>query len=108
MARRVTIKRGDTLAIDFVCADEAGIGQDLTGYAVRSHLVFGADDPIVLTVAIDPDQTTNPGSVLVSYDGSTAAWPVAVGRFDLEFTDPDGRIESSETIDLCVVEDVTR
>lgn len=104
----IRMKRGDTFTVDFQCTDEADVAQDLTGYTARAQLRFGDSEPIDLTVTIDPDQTTNTGLVSLEYAGATTSWPTAVGEIDVEFTDPDGRIESSETIELAVGRDVTR
>lgn len=108
MTARLYMKRGDTFEVDLLCTDAAGTAQDLTGYTARSQLRFGEDALVELTVTIDPDQTANTGLVALSYGGATSSWPVGTGLLDLELTDPDGRIESSETIELYVAKDITR
>lgn len=108
MTASIRMKRGDTLLVDFSCTDEEGTAVDLTGYTARAQLRFADDDPITLTVTIDPDQTSNTGLVSLEYEGATTSWPVSTGLIDIEFTDGDGRIESSETIELAVGRDVTR
>lgn len=108
MPTRLYMKRGDTFEVEISCVDGAGVAQDLTGYSARSQLRFGDDSPIELTVTIDPDQAANAGLVTLAHGGSTASWPVMTGLLDLELTDPDGRIESSETIELYVAKDITR
>lgn len=108
MTVRLYIKRGDTFTVDLLCSDGAGVAQDLTGYSARSQLRFGDDSPIELTVTIDPDQAANAGLVTLAHGGSTASWPVMTGLLDIELTDPDGRIESSETIEVYIAKDITR
>jgi hypothetical protein len=104
-APRLDAKRGDTLALD--CAVDA----DLTGWAVRAQIRAGNDALLAECVVTGPvydleDAVTR--YVLTVDAAVTAAWPAGTAGMDIEYTDPFGVVQSTETVLLVVRGDVTR
>jgi hypothetical protein len=107
MAITFTIKRGDTWnqSFEWKQGSETGDPVDLTGCTARCHVRDRADTLIAdvtdyLTVyglAGSVDLTRVP----------TEDFPVAKLQFDIELTWPDGTVQSTETMTLRVLEDVT-
>ena len=103
------VKRGDTWDLQFAWTDSNGTAVDLTDYTGRmqvrtrktAELVAEAD-----TVALDADPTT--GLVTATFEPVTTA-AVDPGSYytDLELTHTGGKVMSSGTVLLTVLEDIT-
>lgn len=104
----LTHPRGDTLSL-LGTWSENGTPTDLTGWTVRSQVRTQTDDLVgELTITL-ANQLTAPGQfTLAATAAQTAAWPVKVLRCDVEFTDPDGVVSSSDVFSLSILADMTR
>ena len=102
---RIDIKRGDTYLIEATLTDDLGDPVNITDWTIRSQIRNVRGD-IVATLVI---AITNAalGTYTMSYAGDTALWPVATHRQDVEYVDQTGRVMSTETFKLRVVEDIT-
>jgi hypothetical protein len=109
----LAIKRGDTLALD--CA----VSRDLTGWAVRAQIRAASNDRLLAecTVSVlpyDAEAGVTRYALTVAPE-VTRAWPMPVGTrptypavLDIEYTDPAGVVQSTETVALEIERDVTR
>jgi hypothetical protein len=104
MATSISVKRGDTFTLDFALTESDGTTPlDMTGWTVRSQvrrrktlvadLVFTAIDAAAGTFRLACADTTD--------------WPRGELQSDIEYTDLSGRVISTETYTIEVLEDVT-
>ena len=109
MATTFTIKRGDTWSQTFAWkqGSETGDPVDLTGCTVRCQVRDRAD-ALILDASAYLTVDGPAGTVaLVVPASETEAFPAAKLAFDIELTFPDGTVQSTETMSLKVIEDVT-
>lgn len=106
-ARRISVKRGDTLRLDCQLLDSDGVTAiDLTGWTVRSQ-IREADGTLI------DDLTVMMGTLIegrYSLIAEATDWPVSdiPARMDVEYTDDVGVVQSTETIMVQIVADETR
>jgi hypothetical protein len=109
MTPTFTLKRGDTWNQSFTWrqGSETGDPVDLTGCTARMQ-VRDRSDVLILdcTPYLALDELAGTVSVLVPAS-ETELFPVAKNQFDIELTFPDGTVQSTETMILRVIEDVT-
>lgn len=109
MAATFTLKRGDTWAQAFAWKQglETGLPVDLTDCTARLQL-RDKTDALILDVSEYLTIDGPAGTVTLSVPASaTEAFPVAKLQFDIELTWPNGTVQSTETMFLKVIEDVT-
>ncbi len=103
------VKRGDDVVLD--CA----VAGDLTGWGARSQIRLQsgrllAECDVSDLVYDDGDEVTRYALTVAS--AVTETWPVSHddidAQMDIEYTDPDGLVQSTETITIRVSADVTR
>ena len=105
-APRLRVKRGDTLALD------CQVDVDLNGWAVRAQIRRGPDQRLLADcdVAIlghDAEAAITHFAVTVPA-GETAQWPLGSAEMDIEYTDPAGVVQTTETVALDIQRDITR
>ena len=109
MPATFTLKRGDTWSQSFEWrqGSEAGDPVDLTGCAARCQIRDRADALILdVTDYLTIDGQAGTVSLVVpAYE--TENFPVVKLQFDIELIWPDGAVQSTETMILRVLEDVT-
>lgn len=109
MPATFTLKRGDTWSQSFAWKQGSASGApvDLTGCTARLQVRTRADALVLdATAYLTLDGTA--GTVAVSVPASaTELFPVAKLQFDIELTFPDGTVQSTETMALKILEDVT-
>jgi regulator of protease activity HflC (stomatin/prohibitin superfamily) len=99
-------KRGDTFDMQGAVTDNTGEPLDITGWLIRSQIRTVAGELVAeLTITVSDPLT---GRYHLTAPDGTDLWPIGAHRQDIEYTDPAGRILSTETVTLRVVEDVTR
>jgi len=103
----IEIKRGDTLALECQVLELDEVTPiDITGWTIRSQVRSTAGALLTsLTVAIT-DAAEGKYTVVAS-PVDTATWP-RVARMDIEYTDADDTVQSTETLALDVLRDITR
>lgn len=109
MPATFTLKRGDTWAQTFAWkqGSETGDPVDLNGCTARMQ-VRDKTDALILDASAYLTVDGPAGTVaLVVPASETGAFPVAKLAFDIELTFPGGAVQSTETMSLRVVEDVT-
>jgi len=100
------IKRGDTFKMVGYIGGAADEKADLTGYAIRSQLRTRSGGLIAaLDVTIDLQAHT---FTLSASHQSTATWPVGAAQCDVEITDAQADVRSTQTFTLSIVEGITR
>jgi hypothetical protein len=107
MPATFTIKRGDTWSQSFEWrqGSETGDPVDLTGCTARCH-VRDRSDALIADVTDYLTVDGPAGSVDLALV-PTENFPAAKLQFDIELTWPDGTVQSTETMVLRVLEDVT-
>lgn len=110
---QLSIKRGDTLALD--CA----VAADLAGWGVRAQIRVASNDRLlaectVSVLAYDAEAGVTRFALSVAAE-VTRAWPMPVGTrptypavLDIEYTDPVGVVQTTETIAIEIERDITR
>lgn len=109
MPATFTLKRGDTWSQSFTWrqGSESGDPVDLTDCTARMQVRTRSDDLILdCTPYLTVDGPAGTVAVLVPAS-ETKAFPVAKTQFDIELTFPDDTVQSTETMTLRVLEDVT-
>jgi len=103
MQTLATHKRGDTFA--YYAAITSAEGNPLTGIAANLKCqIRNSLDKLISDVKIE--ETVTPGEYKFSV-ASTADWSVANKYMDIQYTDAEGSIVSSETLVIPVEKDVT-
>jgi hypothetical protein len=103
---QLSIKRGDSLALD------CEVAADLADWAVRAQIRGAVNDTllaecVVSTLTYDDEDAVTRYALTVAPE-VTATWPPLRAVMDIEYTDPSGVVQSTETIALVVERDVTR
>jgi hypothetical protein len=103
---QLSIKRGDTLALD---CEVAG---DLSGWTVRAQIRGTVNDAllsecVVSVLAYDAEDEVTRYALTVA-PNVTATWAPGRAVMDIEYTDPNGMVQSTETILIQIERDVTR
>lgn len=101
------VKQGDTLT--FACTyKENGSPVDVTNFTIRAQLRDSSDNLVLELPVSKANQTTNPGVfVLGSNTPPNPELPVDELSCDIQFTDGDGVVRSTQTFNIPIVEDVT-
>lgn len=115
MAETLTLKRGDTWRVLWSWVDGDGAPIDLTGASawamVRTIPPEGEEGELLLEIDSDSaalviDATA--GTVTMTVAAAvTALLPVGVHQTDLQLTYPDGTVQSSATLRVKILPDVT-
>ncbi len=78
---------------------------DFTGWQASSQ-IRTTSNTLIATLSVSWVSRV-PGVISVTFDGSTAAWPVGPARMDLQFVTATGKIVSTKAAPLMILEDVT-
>lgn len=110
MATTLTLKRGDTWSAVFTYSDDAG-PVSLAGCSARLQVRVKTTSELVLEATSDGGELVidaAAGTVtLTATPAMTEDLPIGTHPFDLEMTWSDGRVQSTETLFLTVLKDVT-
>ena len=107
-APRLELKRGDTLALDCQALEaEAGPARDLTGWSLRAQVRNHAG-ALLAELAVTVTDATEGHYSLVAPAATTATWAPGQAAMDIEYTDPEGVVQSSETVVIHLLADETR
>lgn len=99
---KFTHKRGDSFEIQGVVSIN-GVVQDITNWIIASEIRKGNDLVARLTVTkVEPTQ----GTFRLS-DADTTSWPISMLDCDIQYTQPNGQIVSTDTFQISVKKDVT-
>lgn len=100
------IKRGDTFTL--ACTyKQNGVVYDVTNFTIRSQVRYSTGALVEELTVTKADQTTNPG-VFVLAAADPMDWPVNILSCDIQFSDGDGVVRSTQTFKIPVVEDITQ
>jgi len=104
MAEEIEHKRGDTYRIDVVLTESDGSTPiDMTGWTVRSHV--RRYKTLISNLNVIYDDRIN-GEFTLSIDDTTD-WPICKLSSDIEYTDENDDVRSSETYTISVIGDIT-
>lgn len=105
---RLELKRGDTLALDCqALATADGPAIDLTGWALRAQVRTHAG-ALLAELSVTVTDATEGRYSLGALAATTATWAPGMAIMDIEYTDPEGVVQSSETVVIHLLADVTR
>ena len=94
MTARITIKRGDTFAVQ---GTVSGLGANgLTNWTIKSQVRMGRSLVCNLVVTIINAIT---GIYQLTYT-NTAAWPTTILQADIKYTTDTGQVISTETFEI--------
>lgn len=100
------IKRGDTFTL--ACTyKQNGVAYDITNFTIRSQVRDSSGALVEELTTAKADQTTNPG-VFVLSAANPMDWPVDILSCDIQFSDSEDVVRSTQTFQIPVVEDVTQ
>ena len=110
---RIVHKIGDTFTYPCIYsdADADGVGIDLTGSSIKVQAKINPDSDVSLfDLAIGSgitvtDAVNGEFEMLVS---DTTAWEIGIYQCDIQYTNASSIIESTETFEIEVIQDVTR
>ncbi len=97
-------KRGDTWQYFAVITDSEGNPMSGITDKLKCQIRSSIDD---LIAEVEIEETDTPGEYKLSVE-STDEWAVANKYMDIQYTDDNGEVVSSETILIPVEKDVTR
>ena len=100
----VTVKQGDTLEW-VVTVSEAGSGVDISAWSIRAQIRQG--DTLIASLAVTQTEAGSGVLSLTATAAQTDSWSAGTHRCDIEFTDGDGDVFSTETFDVIVLEDIS-
>ena len=104
MTEKITHKRGDTYKLDVTFTESDGTTPiDLTGWTIRSHIRH--HKTLIANLDVIYDDRAN-GEFTLSIDDTTD-WPISDLSSDIEYTDGNDDIKSSETYIISVIGDIT-
>jgi hypothetical protein len=102
------IKRGDTLDLDCRVYEYAGgPALNLSGWTIRSQ-VRKRSGALVEVLVVTITDAAQGRYTLSAPAAKTALWTPDQARMDIEYTDPSGVVQSTETTTLDIIADVTR
>lgn len=96
----ITRKVGDTFIIT------ASVNFDLTGWTIRSQL-RGLDGSLLTDLVYEPNTFGEEESTYKLIRENTTAWKPGVYHCDIEYTDPNGIIKSTETFQVNLARGIT-
>lgn len=103
----ISHKRGDSFSLSGAIKDAQGVAVDLTGASLRCHL--RQPDGVLIQALTCAITDAAAGTYSISATAAEAAvWPLGNAKFDVELTDAQGAVTSTDTVTLKVVEDITR
>ena len=104
MTAEIEHKRGDTYKIAVVLTESDGTTPiDMTGWTVRSQV--RRRKTLISTLDVTYDDRVN-GEFTLSLDDTTD-WPVCELSSDIEYTDGNDDVKSSETYTISIIGDIT-
>lgn len=108
MPATIDVKRGDTLRLIFEYIDSNGVPIDLSGCSARMQIRTKREKTLLLElVESDGLSLDSLAGTVVIRKQLPADFLVGSHEFDLEMTYSDGTVESTNTLILKVIEDVT-
>ena len=100
------IKRGDTFTL--ACTyKQNGAASSVADLTIRSQVRDSSGALVEELTATKANQTTSPG-VFVLSAADPMNWPVDVLSCDIQFSDSEDVVRSTQTFQIPVVEDVTQ
>ena len=100
------IKRGDTFTL--ACTyKQNGTAASVANLTIRSQVRDSSGALVEELTVTKANQTTNPG-VFVLAAADPMDWPVDVLSCDIQFSDSDDVVRSTQTFQIPVIEDVTQ
>jgi hypothetical protein len=107
----ITHKRGDTFRQSFIAQDSDGLPVDLTDYTIESQ-ARNKSGTLLASFSVNKTDAVNGEFDITEAD--TSGWPIyRPGSpshslyMDIQYTDPSGTVESTETLMISVKEDIT-
>lgn len=99
-------KRGDSFVVDESGMLADGVALDMTGWTIASQIRTQRSDTLVANLAVTWLNQDIGAYHLECVD--TTAWPIGKLLWDIQFTDPDGYVTSTETVTINCIKDQTR
>lgn len=105
---RLGIKRGDSLVLDCQVLTTDGVTPlDLTGWLIRSQ-VRNVKEGLLADLTVTITGAEEGRYSLAAAASVTATWSPGPAEMDIEYEDPQGLVQSTETLPVQIQRDVTR
>lgn len=102
-----TIKRGDSFKPSMTVSN-GNVPQNITGWTIASQ-IRDKDDVLVAALEVfDRHDTLGIYNLRPTVDYPETGWPVGTAYWDIQYTDTNGTIVSTQTITLRIERDVTK
>lgn len=102
----ITHKRGDTFELSATLENE-GTAVDITNFTITSQL-RQLDDTLLQALTVTKTDAVNGAFTLSATATQTESWAVQNYDCDIEFVEGSGEVNSSETLTISVIKDITR
>jgi len=104
-AQEIPWKIGDTIDWDCTAKDSVtGLPESMTGWTVASQVRDGETGAQIAALTVT---WTDQASGAFNLKAETSAWPEKKLRWDIQYTDPQGVVASTDTVILDMQADVT-
>jgi len=100
----ITHKQGDTLEW-VITLTESGSAVNVTDWSIRSQI--RNNDTLIATLTVTKTDAINGEIVLSATAAQTDTWTAGVHSCDIEFTDGNSDVFSTETFTAIILEDVS-
>lgn len=99
-------KRGDTFQLSCTVENE-GVPVDITNITIAAQ-VRRPDDELLQDLTVTKTDATNGAFTLGATAAETETWEVVRYQCDIELTEANGEVNSTETFTINVLKDITR
>ena len=101
-----THKRGDTFELNSTLENE-GVPVDITNFTITSQ-VRQSDDTLVQALTVSVTDAVAGEFTISATAAETEVWEPGKLECDIEFVEPSGEVNSTETFAINVIKDITR
>ena len=102
----ITHKRGDTFELSCTLENQ-GVAVDITNFTITSQ-VRQSDDTLLQALTVTVTDAAAGAFTLGATATETEGWGIASYECDIEFVEPGGEVNSSQTFTINVLKDITR
>jgi hypothetical protein len=103
----ITHKRGDTFNLECNAEDQYGDAVSIADFTITSQ-IRSADDALLQALTVTKTEEAAGLFTLSATATQTEAWAPGNYDCDIEFTNTDGAVVSTETMTIVILKDITR
>ena len=99
-------KRGDTFEISCAWSGDSAPAT-LTGCTITSQVRTTTGALVAALEAVERDNVARTVTMRPAAEYPTTGWPLALVYLDVQLTLPDGTVQSTDTVQLQIIKDIT-